>query len=143
MMMHKTSLVALGLTFGLVLSIHAPGAFAADGSVAGKVTLSPELQKKLQPSAVLYVIARPAGQVGGMPMAVKRFAQPLTFPVQFTVSSADAMLPGTKLEGSVAITARISQSGSATPVNPGDIEGAAPKVKVGEEKLEIKLDKVR
>jgi hypothetical protein len=55
------------------------------------------------------------------------------------------MMPGGAFDGNVTLSARVSQSGSATPVRPGDIEGfpKAAFVPVGTHDVEIELDQVR
>ena len=114
-------------------------------SIRGQATLSIELQKTLKPTATLYVIARRPGTLTGPPVAVKRFPPPLLFPIAFTLSETDFMLPAQKLEGNFTLMARVSQSGIATPVGEGDIEGfaAASYVPVGAEDVQIELDQVR
>jgi hypothetical protein len=113
-----------------------------EGKITGTIEITPELQKKMSPSAVLYVIARPEGQTSGPPVAVRRFTQPLSFPIEFNITQQDVMLPDTVLEGKFTITARISQSGSATPVKTGDIQGRAlpEAVSVGGKEVKVMLN---
>jgi hypothetical protein len=113
-----------------------------DGKISGTIEIQPDLQKKLSPSAVLYVIARPEGKTSGPPVAVRRFTQPLSFPIEFNITQQDVMLPDTVLEGKFTITARISQSGSATPVKAGDIQGRAlpEAVAVGGKEVKVILN---
>jgi hypothetical protein len=118
---------------------------ASEKKITGTIEISPELQKAIGPKAALYVIARPEGQTAGPPIAVKRFTQPIFFPLEFNLSARDAMMPDAPFDGKYAITVRIAQSGSATPASPGDIEGTAPtpSVPVGENKLKIVMNHVR
>lgn len=113
--------------------------------ISGAIRVSPQLLNSLGPQAALYVIARNAGQTAGPPIAVKRFTQPFNFPLEFTITPQDAMIPDTPFEGSMSVTARISKSGSATPVQKGDLEGTSSPnpVKVGERKLDISIDHER
>ncbi len=120
-------------------------ATAAGGSLQGKILISEKLRKQIAPTAVLYVIARPADGKGP-PLAVKRITQPFKFPISFVLSGADVMMPGVLFEGKTAISARLSQAGSATPVNPGDLESSSKPViaEVGSSKpIVVTLDKVR
>jgi cytochrome c-type biogenesis protein CcmH len=120
--------------FALLLSLIAvPAARAETGTVKGVITLAQKLEKKISPDAILYIYARPAGQKHGPPLAVKRITQPFHFPIEFTLSARDAMIPDLKLGGQVDVVARIAQTGSATPVRAGDIEPKTPPhaVKVG------------
>ena len=114
-------------------------------AIRGVIRISPEIQAKIQPGAVLYVIARPEGAAGGPPLAVKRVPPPLSFPVDFEISARDAMIPDSPFTGRISVSARISQSGAAIPANPGDLESAGrpTAVEPGAARLEIVLDKVR
>ncbi len=127
-MIHKNlaSLLLLAATMGSFTACK-----ETPKTVTGSVELSLELQKKLQPTAVLYVFARRAGQTSGPPVAVKRYPQPILFPVEFSLSAQDAMIPDTPFEGQLSIVARVSQSGSVMPTQPGDIEGRPETSSVG------------
>ena len=126
----------------LFLSLGLAGCFKSTPPLSGTVTITPELQNQIQPQAVLYITARKEGQAGGPPAAVRRFPQPLVFPIQFKILQQDAMIPETPLEGSYSLSARIAQSGSATPVQAGDIQSTTlPVAVVGSGKsVEIMLD---
>jgi hypothetical protein len=136
---------ALALSVLLVLAAAATGCEEKTKTVQGKALLSAELQKTLKPTAVLYIIARHPGEVAGPPLAVKRFPAPLLFPVDYMISEQDMMMPGTAFEGTLALTARVSQSGSAMPVSAGDIEGfpQAKFVPIGAKNVDIELNQVR
>jgi hypothetical protein len=112
--------------------------------VGGMIEISPELQKKIKPDAVLYLIARREGEVSGPPVAVKRFTQPLEFPLNFELSQQDVMIPDTQFDGKLIISGRIAQKGSATPVQSGDIEGKSQPnpVEVGEKNLKVLLNQI-
>jgi cytochrome c-type biogenesis protein CcmH len=114
-------------------------------SIDGSVKIAPELAAKVSANAVVYVIARPDGAVGGPPLAVKRLPQPFTFPIEFSISAQDAMMPNANFDGKISVSARLSQSGAAIPASPGDIEGTAKPnpAEPGKGKIEITLDKVR
>jgi hypothetical protein len=114
-------------------------------SIDGDVRISPELQSKIAPSAALYIIARPEGMAMGPPLAVKRLPQPFSFPVQFSISAKDAMMPDAQFSGKITIRARVAQSGAAIPASPGDLEGTSKpsSVEPGKAKIEIVLDHVR
>jgi hypothetical protein len=117
-----------------------------DAVIAGKIELAPLLERTpIQPSAAIYLIARPAGQAGGPPVAVKQFTQPFHFPIAFSLSKADAMMPNTPFQGAFDLTARLAQSGSAIPAASGDFEGFVESgaVQVGQKNVEVRLSKVR
>ena len=112
-------------------------------TVSGTIRILPELQTKISSTAVLYVIARPSGQLSGPPVAVKRYVPPFQFPLAFQLSQEDAMIPDMPFKGELTISARISQSGSAMPAASGDLDSSqGPRqVKVGESGFEMILDR--
>lgn len=127
-------------------AIGLPSAVLNDGVITGKISLAPLLERStIRPSAAIYLIARPAGQTAGPPVAVKQFLQPFHFPIEFTLSKSDAMMPNTPFQGSFDITVRLAQSGSATPASPGDFEGFVESgpVQAGQKNVEVRLSKVR
>jgi len=72
------------------------------------------------PNAVLFIIARAAGQTAGPPAAVKRIGSP-TFPLEIDLSAADSMMgPGQPLPASIRIEARLDSDGDAMTKNPSD-----------------------
>jgi cytochrome c-type biogenesis protein CcmH len=99
----------------------------AAASVAGTVTLAPELAGRVSPQDTVYVFARPATGPA-MPLAILR-KQVKDLPIDFVLDDALAMSPATKLSSvsEVVVGARISKTGNATR-QPGDLEGvlAAP-----------------
>ena len=87
-------------------------------TVAITVDVAPEMAARIQPGDTLFVLARlPEGP--RMPLAVKRVPAS-GFPVQLTLSDADAMSPAMTLSSAdaVVITARVSKSGNAAPQPP-------------------------
>jgi len=70
------------------------------------------------PNAVLFIIARAAGQSAGPPAAVKRIAGP-TFPLDIDLSAADSMM-GQPLPAIIRIEARLDSDGDAMTKNPSD-----------------------
>jgi hypothetical protein len=70
------------------------------------------------PNAVLFVIARAAGQTAGPPAAVRRITSP-TFPLDIDLSAADSMM-GQPLPATVRIEARIDSDGDPLTKNPSD-----------------------
>jgi cytochrome c-type biogenesis protein CcmH len=119
-----------------------PTAAAAGPAVTGRVTLSPSLADKVQPTDTVFVFAR-APQGSRMPLAVQR-ARVADLPLDFKLDDATAMSPELRLSGAaeVRIEARISRSGSATP-SPGDLIGAGPVVKPGAKGVAVQIDSVR
>lgn len=121
----------------LVLSLAAPASFAQ--AIHGTVTVASELAKKVTPSAVLFVIARPEGVQGGPPLAVIRVGSP-KFPQAFEIGPKNVMSGG-DFKGSLVLTAKLSKSGDPMTA-PGDLLGAAEKpVSPGAKDVQLVLKK--
>jgi tetratricopeptide (TPR) repeat protein len=89
------------------------------------------------PNAVLFVIARAAGQTAGPPAAVKRIASP-TFPVDIDLSAADSMM-GQPLPATVRIEARIDSDGDPLTKNPSDPHAVQDGVSTNGAKVSLAL----
>ncbi len=124
---------------------HDGSAASSEAIVEGKVAWGSKIteeQKKLKPGAVMYIFAKEGPQ--GPPLVVKRIAQPFSMPYTFSLTTEDMMIKGVKAPLVVKVTARISQSGSAMPVSPGDIEGVTPKpVKRGAKGVSVELNTIK
>ena len=104
-----------------------------------RVSLDPVVTGPTKGDAVLFVIARRAGTVGGPPLAVVRSPGP-AFPVELEIGQDNVMIPGLRFEGPIQLTARLDADGNAMTRMAGDLQGAAPEpVKPGAE-VEITLD---
>jgi len=115
------------------------GPASAGGSLSGSVAVAPGLAARVQPSDVLYLIARNAKTNGVV--AVRR-EQGLRFPFAFTITAGDVMMEGTPFAGPFDVTARLSKTGDAI-AGKGDIEGTARGVALGASNVTIILDTVR
>jgi cytochrome c-type biogenesis protein CcmH len=63
--------------------------------------------------------------------------------LDYRIGAADVMMAGSPFEGEVRVSARVSQSGSAGPAQPGDLEGEyAVPVKVGAERVNLTIARV-
>lgn len=106
---------------GLAPLPEAPPAAPAEALLRITVELAPELESKLAPNDVLFVIAR---QSGGppMPLAVKRLPVG-KFPVTVELGDGDSPMPTMKLSqaAQVEILARVSHQGVANR-SAGDLE---------------------
>ncbi len=89
------------------------------------------------PNAVLFIIARAAGQTAGPPAAVKRIAGP-TFPLDIDLSAADSMM-GQPLPATVRIEARLDSDGDAMTKNPSDPHAAQDGVATNGTKVSLAL----
>ena len=114
---------------------------ATGAEISGVVQLSPALAGKVSPTDILYIFAK---AVSGppMPVAVIR-AQAKDLPQRFILNDSMAMMPTMKLSNfkEVAVSAKISKSGNATPQS-GDLKGEVATVKVGASNVQLVIDKV-
>ena len=103
---------------------------ALDAAIEVTVELDPALAARLAPGDTLFVYAR-AAQGPRMPLALVRQAAG-DFPVKVTLDDSQAMAPTLRLSSfsEVAVGARVSRSGNATP-QPGDLQGSTANVLVG------------
>lgn len=107
--------------------------YAGPAEISGEVALAKGVT--LKPGGVLFIFAKSAGVP--MPAAVIRIQDPKP-PLKFSLSSKNAMAPGTPFEGPFIITARYAQSGDA--MDKTGPEGSTSKpVPVGTENLKIEL----
>lgn len=128
----------------LLLSCTKKSTDAIEGKVTGVVTIDAKLKDTLKPTDVLYIIAR--NQQFGPPTAVKRVTHPV-FPLNYTIGSEDAMMPGTpgfQPGDTLTIAARISRRGDAKP-STGDLEGVYSNnpTKPGTGGVDIVISKAR
>lgn len=115
---------------------------AAPGStsVSGRVTISKEMAAKTSPNDTLFIYAR-AKTGPKMPLAILRL-KASDLPATFTLTDDMAMMPAMKISSfpEVVIEARISKSGQAVPAS-GDLQGFSQPVQIGNENIEIVIDK--
>jgi hypothetical protein len=108
-------------------------------TITGVVELDPKIAKEIPNENLrLFILLRPKGQVGGVPMAVQLFGE-AKFPLFFEIGQKDAMMPGTTVDGPVEVIVRVDRDGNAKS-SPGDLEGQTNAV-VGEKNIKILLDK--
>lgn len=112
----------------------------AGATVAGTVTLAPDLAAKTAPTDVVYIFAR-AAEGPKLPLAILK-KQVKDLPAVFTLDDSMAMAPNFALSNfpQVVVGARISKSGNATPQS-GDLEGFSPVVKTGSTGLTVVIDR--
>ncbi|MBI1818870.1 MAG: hypothetical protein HY202_09370 [Nitrospirae bacterium] len=116
---------------------------ASSGTISGTISIDPRFANKIDPNAVLFISAKPAEgpQVGVPPLASQRVPNP-KFPLTYTLTQQDVIMPGATLSGQLNIVAKLMKSGAAGPMGPGDIEGKYSKNPVtGDQKsIDITLD---
>ncbi len=108
-------------------------------TIAGQVSVSPELAGRIGAAHILFIIAR---RGPGLPFAVRRIVDP-RFPLHYRLGPEDAMMAGAPFTGEVTVVARLSVAGGAGPAQPGDMEGEHPgKVTVGVQDADIVINRI-
>lgn len=118
---------------------QAPAA-AGEAQIKVRVSVSPNLRYQLSAQSALFVLARDPNQPGP-PFAAQRL--PIKFPMEVTLSAADAMLPQRRISAgqTLDVVARISISGQPQSTS-GDPFGQV-SYHVGKDgKLNIVIDRL-
>ncbi|HEX6637671.1 MAG TPA: tetratricopeptide repeat protein [Steroidobacteraceae bacterium] len=117
-----------------------PAADAAQAQVRVRITVSPSLRYEVTGNSALFVAARDPNQPGP-PFAAKRL--PLTFPVEVTLTAADAMLPQRHIAAgqTLDVVARISLDGQPQSAS-GDPFGQVSYHVGRDGRLDIVIDKL-
>lgn len=117
----------------------APAPRDATRALTGTVTLAPELASEAAPGDTVFIFAR-AAKGPRAPLAVKRITV-AQLPYTFALDDSQAMAPSLTLSSAseVVVTARVSRSGSATPVK-GDLEGRSAAVRPDAQSLTVRID---
>ncbi len=106
----------------------------------GTIRLAPELEGRVPPGAILFLIARTGA--GGPPTAVQRIADP-RFPLPFEIGPGDRMIRSLPFTGPFRLTARIDADHNAMTRNPGDLAGEAEGThSPGDRDIDLVIDQV-
>jgi hypothetical protein len=109
-------------------------------TISGTIVLPAARTRDVTKGDTMFLIARRAGGTGpGSMMAVQRMSAG-DFPMPFSLSGRDAMIPGTPFEGAISISVRVDKDGDAITRRKGDVLGQANNVKVGTQDVTISLD---
>lgn len=95
-----------------------------------KITLNLAPGAKVPAGGVIYVMARPAGQTSGRPIAVRRIALG-AFPIEAQISASDSMT-GEALPDKVHIDVRVDSDGNPLTKSPTDLVASQDDVTLGQ-----------
>src|ERR1035438_7411656 len=111
-------------------------------TIGGTIVLPAAYRARVARGDVMFLAARrDGGPPGpGSMLAVQKLSAE-DFPMRFSISSRDAMIPGIPFEGKMSITVRVDKDGDAMTRRKGDLFGQADGVKVGSQKVVISLDR--
>ena len=108
-----------------------------NNDVFGTISIDPGLKVGLNPSAGLFIFARPEGVNAGPPLAVKRHSV-FQFPFEFDIGQLNTMMEGSQFEGAMNLTARLDQDGNRKS-SPGDVEGKI-QITAGQKGVQLVLN---
>ncbi len=110
----------------------------AGGAIRGEIRIAEGVTPP--PGGTLYVIAKMARSKKAPPIAVKRIGSP-KFPMAYTLSGNNAMIPGMPFTGKINVTVRLDSDGNASTREPTDLEGsyAGNPATVGQSDVNIEL----
>jgi len=133
--------VALGQPVPKAPAVAVAPPAATGKSLAGSVTVAPEIAAKVSRSDTLFIFARAEGG-GRVPLAVMR-GNAGQLPMSFALDDSMAMAPGNNLSSAqaVRVEARITRSGNATPQS-GDLVGRSDVVKPGARDVKVVVNQV-
>jgi hypothetical protein len=128
---------------GMTGTSPAPQPLDPNTLLEGTIEAGPGLAEKIKPGDVIFLSAKTVdpktGEIlRGPPLAVERLTVD-KLPMAFSLSNQNAMVAGTRLEGQVAIVARVDRDVEATTREPGDIEGVV-KTAPPQKSLKLVLD---
>lgn len=111
--------------------------------VSGTIKVHAKAKDRVKPGGAVFITVKAAGPDGapaGPPLAVDKLTWGGT-DLPFTMTEAQSMIAGTKLEGNVVVTARFDQDSDALSKQPGDVVGTA-RVKVPADNVTVTLDEI-
>ncbi len=116
---------------------------SAEGSIEGVINIDPKAKSNFDNRSALFIMAKSA-RAGGPPLAVKKISAP-KFPLSYTLSAKDVMMPGAVFSGKLYISARLDKDGDAMTQEPENLSGEYGKnpVEVGSKKIDFVLAPAR
>lgn len=109
-------------------------------AISGTVSLAPEVAAASQPDETVFVFARPVDGTR-LPIAVVKLRVG-DLPAEFVLDDSSAMVADKAISShrQVIVEARLSRTGNAIG-RTGDLQSAAQTVKLGERKLQLRIDR--
>lgn len=110
----------------------------------GTITATDATAAQIKPGDIIFLSAKPVnpatGAVLGNTIAAERI-DVKALPIEWELTGANVMMPGTVFEGDVLILARVDRDGEARTRESGDIEGTVIAT-IPAENLALSLDTV-
>ncbi|HIE58693.1 MAG TPA: hypothetical protein EYH43_00345 [Persephonella sp.] len=137
----KKLLIFLPFAFAFISCQELPpeAYFIDKYKITGTIDIDPKIKDKC--SGALFIIVRKGASI--QPLAVKKKTK-YDFPVQFSISPADVLMPQRANEfiDELILMARISKSGSPMP-QKGDCESPVITVNAGDRNIKLLINKVK
>ncbi|HET6150448.1 MAG TPA: hypothetical protein VFH68_23115 [Polyangia bacterium] len=114
-------------------------------AISGTIELPAAHRAQVAPADVVFLVARRIAdnpQARGTLVAVKRLSA-ASFPIPFTLSARDMMVPTGAFDGEVSLAVRVDKDGDPMTRRKGDVFGSLPKVSVGARGVKVTLDQVQ
>ena len=114
-------------------------------AISGSIVLAPARKSDVSPSDTIFLVARRIADnpsARGTLVAVKRLSAS-SFPIPFTLSARDMMIPTGAFDGEVSLSVRVDKDGDPLTHLKGDVIGGVPKVKVGARGVKLTLDQLQ
>ncbi len=127
---------------GMEGNMPTPEALDPATVIKGTIDVSPALAGKVKPGDVIFLSLKTVdpttGELRRPPLAVDRI-EIQKLPQAFELSNQKLMIPGAKIEGQVAVSARIDRDVDAMTRAAGDLEGIV-KTKPPQKDLKVIID---
>ncbi len=114
-------------------------------AISGTIVLAPARKGDVAPTDTIFLVARRIADnpsARGTLVAVKRMSA-ASFPIPFTLSARDMMIPTGAFDGEVSLSVRVDKDGDPLTHRKGDVIGGLPKVSVGARGVKLALDQLQ
>jgi hypothetical protein len=114
-------------------------------AISGVIELPAARRADVAAGDVVFLVARRIAdnpQARGTLVAVKRLSA-ASFPIPFTLSARDMMIPTGAFDGDVSLAVRVDKDGDPMTRRKGDVFGSLPKVTVGARGVKLSLDQLQ
>jgi hypothetical protein len=114
-------------------------------AISGTIVLARARKSDVSPGDTIFLVARRLADnpsARGTLVAVKRLSA-ASFPIPFTLSARDMMIPTGSFDGEVSISVRVDKDGDPMTHRRGDVIGGLPKVSVGARGVKLTLDQLQ
>jgi hypothetical protein len=114
-------------------------------AISGTIVLAPARKGDVAPTDTIFLVARRIADnpsARGTLVAVKRLSAG-SFPIPFTLSARDMMIPTGAFDGEVSLSVRVDKDGDPLTHFKGDVIGGIPKVSVGARGVKLTLNQLQ